>query len=91
MPRLSLSNRSKAAYTVLYEAELEQCAAKCHLKHEKERAEHALLSLTDLKACDLGSLHKAEASVQWWGRVIALATKIVEEQQKRDLPGRRDS
>lgn len=91
MPRSALSNRSKAAYTVLYEAELEQCAAKCHLKHEKKRAEHALLSLTDLKTCDLGCFHRAEASVQWWRRVVAMATKIVEEQQKRDHPGRRNN
>ncbi len=91
MPRLSLSNRSKAAYTVLYEAELEQCAANCHLKHEKERAEHALLSLADLKVCDLGPFHKAEASVQWWRLVVAMATKIVEEQQKRDRLERRNN
>ncbi len=79
MPRSALSNRRKAAYSVLYEAELEHCVAKFHLKHEKARAEHALLSLADLKVCDLGAFHKAEASVLWWRRVVATATRIVEE------------
>ncbi|MGZ4906543.1 MAG: hypothetical protein ACXVI3_04545 [Halobacteriota archaeon] len=91
MPRAVISRRYKAAYTVLYESELEQCVAKRHLQHEKELAERALVSITDTKACDLGSFHKAEASVQWWGLVVAMTTRIVEEQQKFDRAGRRHS
>ncbi|MGZ7198338.1 MAG: hypothetical protein ACXVIW_07895 [Halobacteriota archaeon] len=41
-----------------------------------------LESIIDSKACDLGPLHKAEASLEWWGWVIATAARIVEEQQK---------
>jgi len=86
-----MSRRYKAAYTVLYEAELEQCAAKCHLQHERELAERAFVSIPSTKAYDLGSYHKAEASVQWWGMVVAIATRIVEEQQKGDRAGRRQN
>ncbi|MGZ4904719.1 MAG: hypothetical protein ACXVI3_06475 [Halobacteriota archaeon] len=43
-----------------------------------------LESIIDSKACDLDPLHKAEASVEWWGWVIATAARIVEEQQKWD-------
>ncbi|MGZ4919526.1 MAG: hypothetical protein ACXV6L_04890 [Halobacteriota archaeon] len=69
---------------MLYEAELEQCAARCQLERERTRVAHTLESIIDSKACDLGPLHKAEASVEWWERVIATAARIVEEQQKRD-------
>ncbi len=91
MTRAATSRRYKAAYTLLFEAEQEQCAAKCRLQHEKERAEHAILSLSDLKACDLGSFRRAEASVQWWQRVIAMTIKIVEEEQKLDRSGKRNN
>jgi len=89
VPRAAMSRRYRAAYTVLYEAELEQCAAKRHLQREKELAERTFVSIIDTKACDLGSLHKAEASVQWWGLVAATATRIVEEEQKSDRASRR--
>ncbi len=86
MPRAATSRRFKAAYTLLFEAELEQCVAKCRLQNEKERAEHSILSLTNLEACDLGSFHRAEASVQWWQRVIEMTTKIMEEQRELSRP-----
>ncbi|MGZ4906968.1 MAG: hypothetical protein ACXV5T_09630 [Halobacteriota archaeon] len=84
MSRSTLSRRYKAAYTVLYEAELEQCAARCQLERKRARAAHMLESIIDSKACDLDPLHNAEASVEWWGWVIATAARIVEEQQKWD-------
>ncbi len=84
MPRTDMSSKNHALHVVLYEAEREQRAAQRRLQHERERAELALLSIIDIKACDLGPVHEAEASVQWWGRVIAAVTVITQEQQKRD-------
>ncbi len=90
MPHTDTSSRCKAAYRLLYEATLEENAAKCRLHHEKKLAERALLSITDTRAADLGSFHKAEASAQWWKRVVATVARIAEEQQGRDRTGRRD-
>ncbi len=78
-----MQSERKAAYNVLYEAERQQRAAQRRLRHERGRAECALHAITELKACDLGRVHEAEASVQWWGRVIATVTQILEEQQTR--------
>ncbi len=80
--RAATSTTYKAAYSVLYEAELERCAAKCRLQDEKKRAERALRSLTESKACDLGPFHQAQASVEWWDRVVATAARILEERQR---------
>ncbi len=91
MPRSALSRKHKAACAMLYEAELEQCAARRRLQDERERTERAILSIFDTKACDLGAFHKAEASLQWWERVTAAITKIVDEQQRRDCQRRRSN
>ncbi len=84
MPRTVMSTSYKAAYRLLYEAELEQCAARCRLQQEKDRAERALVFITESKTWDLGPVHEAEASVQWWERVIATLTRVLEEQETRD-------
>ncbi|MGZ4904783.1 MAG: hypothetical protein ACXV5I_08225 [Halobacteriota archaeon] len=79
-----MSSKHEAVRCVLHEAEREQRAAQRRLQRERGRAERALQSIIDLKACDLSPVHEAEASVQWWGRVVATVTKILDEQQKRD-------